>query len=82
MRCYLDDGTQGLPHEAPFDVILVAAGAETVPPAFPEQLAEGGRIIIPIGPDSRQQLMRISRRGELLDREELGSFGFVPLIAD
>src|SRR5215203_3255629 len=42
VRCYLDDGTLGLPAEAPFDVILVAAGAETLPPAYQEQLSDGG----------------------------------------
>jgi len=81
VHCYLDDGTQGLPHEAPFDVVIVAAGAESLPVAYREQLADGGRVIIPIGSDSRQQLMRYTRRGESLDREALGSFGFVPLIA-
>jgi protein-L-isoaspartate(D-aspartate) O-methyltransferase len=82
VRCYLDDGTLGLPQEAPFDAILVAAGAEKLPRAYPEQLADGGRLVIPIGADSHQQMMRYTRRGETFERESLGSFGFVPLIAD
>ena len=43
--CYLDDGTLGLPQEAPFDAIVVTAGAESLPEAYQEQLADGGRLI-------------------------------------
>lgn len=76
----LDDGTLGLPGAAPFDAIIVTAGAETLPPAYQEQLAAGGRLIIPVGPSASQQMMRITRRGERFTRENLGSFGFVPLV--
>ena len=79
---YSDDGTLGLPAEAPFDAIVVAAGAEDLPKAYPEQLAEGGRLLIPIGPPSHQQMVRIMRRGGKLQHEVLGSFGFVPLVSD
>jgi protein-L-isoaspartate(D-aspartate) O-methyltransferase len=82
VHCYLDDGTLGLPPEAPFDAIVVAAGAEDLPKAYPEQLAESGRLLIPIGPPSRQQMVRIMRRGGKLQHEILGSFGFVPLVGD
>ena len=82
MHCYLQDGTLGLPGEAPFDVIVVAAGAADLPKAYPEQLAEGGRLLIPIGPPSRQQMVRIMRRNGNLQHEVLGSFGFVPLISN
>jgi protein-L-isoaspartate(D-aspartate) O-methyltransferase len=78
----LDDGTLGLPPEAPFDAIVVAAGAEDLPKAYPEQLAESGRLLIPIGPPSRQQMVRNMRRGGKLQHEILGSFGFVPLVGD
>ena len=81
VRCVLDDGTLGLPKEAPFDVIIVAAGAKTLPKAYQAQLAEGGRLIIPIGPQSRQQMFRYTRRGNTFERDDLGSFGFVPLIS-
>jgi protein-L-isoaspartate(D-aspartate) O-methyltransferase len=81
VHCYLDDGTLGLPGEAPFDVILVAAGAEALPAPYHAQLAEGGRLVIPIGPPSRQQMYRFIRRGPQFDRESLGSFGFVPLVS-
>lgn len=81
VHCYLDDGTLGLPGEAPFDAIVVAAGAEALPAPYHDQLAEGGRLIIPIGPPSRQQMYRFTRRGIHFDRESLGSFGFVPLVS-
>jgi protein-L-isoaspartate(D-aspartate) O-methyltransferase len=79
-HCHLDDGTLGLPSEAPFNAIIVAAGAETIPDAFQEQLAEGGRLIIPIGPTAHQEMFRLTRRGNEFIQEDLGSFGFVPLI--
>ena len=81
VHCHLDDGTLGLPSEAPFDAIIVAAGAESLPDAFQEQLAEGGRLIIPIGPLAHQQMIRLTRRGNDFIREDLGSFGFVPLVS-
>jgi protein-L-isoaspartate(D-aspartate) O-methyltransferase len=77
---YLDDGTLGLPQEAPFNAIVVAAGAESLPEAYKEQLGEGGRLVIPIGPPAYQQMVRLTRRGDQFDREDLGSFGFVPLV--
>lgn len=80
--CHLDDGTLGLPSRAPFDAIIVAAGAETMPEAFQEQLIEGGRLVIPIGPLAHQQMIRLTRRGSDFIREDLGSFGFVPLVSD
>jgi protein-L-isoaspartate(D-aspartate) O-methyltransferase len=76
------DGTLGLPEEAPFDAIVCTAGAEDLPKAYPEQLAEGGRLLIPIGPPSRQQMVRIMRRDGKLQHEVMGSFGFVPLVSD
>jgi protein-L-isoaspartate(D-aspartate) O-methyltransferase len=82
VHCYLDDGTLGLPQEAPFDAIVVAAGAEDLPKAFPKQLADGGRLLIPIGPPTRQQMVRIMRMGGKLQHEILGSFGFVPLVSE
>ena len=80
VHVYLNDGTLGLPDEAPFDAILVTAGAESLPSAYQEQLADGGRLIIPVGPPASQKMLRITRRGDQFARENLGSFGFVPLI--
>ena len=77
---HLNDGTLGIPAEAPFDVIIVTAGAESLPAAYQRQLADGGRIVIPVGPSESQKMIRISRRGDQFARENLGSFGFVPLV--
>jgi protein-L-isoaspartate(D-aspartate) O-methyltransferase len=74
------DGFEGWPPFAPFDGIIVAAAAYQVPPALLEQLADGGRLIIPVGTDREQQLLRITRRGEKYEREVLGPVTFVPLL--
>jgi protein-L-isoaspartate(D-aspartate) O-methyltransferase len=76
------DGTLGWPEHGPYDAIVVAAGGPEVPPALLDQLAEGGRLVIPIGPDPRNQdLVRVRRRAEGgTVRELLGSVRFVPLI--
>lgn len=81
VHVYRDDGTLGLPEEAPFDVILVTAGAAEIPRAYQEQLADGGRIVMPVGPPARQQMIRLTRQGEHWLREYLGTFGFVPLVS-
>jgi protein-L-isoaspartate(D-aspartate) O-methyltransferase len=82
VHVYWDDGTLGLAKEAPFDAIVVTAGAESIPTAYQEQLADGGRLLIPVGPPSHQQMIRLTRRGDTFERDNLGSFGFVPLVAD
>ncbi len=74
------DGFEGWPGQAPFDAILVAAAPAGVPPALVEQLAPGGRLIIPVGPGSDQVLLRITRTATGLEREELGPVTFVPLV--
>lgn len=76
------DGTLGWPEEAPFDAIIVSAGGPEPPPALKEQLAIGGRMIIPTGAEERQQrLLKIVRSSETdYDEEDLGSVRFVPLI--
>lgn len=74
------DGMLGWPGQAPFDGILVAAAAAAAPRALIDQLAPGGRMIIPLGDHSRQELVRIER-GEQDDvRESLGAVAFVPLL--
>jgi protein-L-isoaspartate(D-aspartate) O-methyltransferase len=81
VRVYLDDGTLGLPQEAPFDAILVTAGAESLPEAYQQQLADNGRLVVPIGPPAYQQMVRLTRRGDRFIQDDLGSFGFVPLVS-
>lgn len=82
VRCA--DGSLGWPEEAPFDAIAVAAGSPQIPSALLEQLAMGGRLIIPVGEDKdSQQLVRAIRRGDdEYDFEELGAVRFVPLIGE
>ncbi len=76
------DGTLGWAEHAPYDAIVVAAGGPDVPKSLLEQLAVGGRLVIPIGPTPRtQELVRVRRTGDrAYTREELGSVRFVPLV--
>lgn len=74
------DGFEGWPPYAPYDGILVAAAAMAVPPALLEQLGNGGRLIMPVGPDREQRLVRVTRRGDAFEREVLGPATFVPLL--
>jgi protein-L-isoaspartate(D-aspartate) O-methyltransferase len=75
------DGTLGWPEAAPFDAILVSAGGPDVPLALIEQLARGGRIAIPVGTSSEQELIRITKsEGGRLRTQNLGPVMFVPLI--
>jgi protein-L-isoaspartate(D-aspartate) O-methyltransferase len=81
VHLYEGDGTLGLASQAPFDAIVVTAGANRLPGPYAEQLADGGRIVIPIGESlGAQSMFRFTRRGEELVSEELGRFAFVPLI--
>ena len=75
------DGSVGLPGAAPFDAILVTAGAPGLPPALLRQLALGGRLVIPVGSGERQRMLRVTREGpEAFVREEFAEFRFVPLL--
>ncbi|MFT6895796.1 MAG: protein-L-isoaspartate(D-aspartate) O-methyltransferase [Paraglaciecola sp.] len=76
------DGTLGWPQHAPFDAIIVAAGGPNVPATLKQQLAIGGRLVIPVGPSLHtQKLLRIRRTGEdEYQQEDLGGVRFVPLI--
>ena len=74
------DGMQGWPGQAPFDGILVAAAPAEIPRKLLEQLNIGGRLIIPIGPPGRQELMRITRTDNGFDYQSLCPVSFVPLL--
>lgn len=74
------DGFQGWSGHAPYDGILLAAAPLAIPEVLFSQLASGGRLIAPVGPEGRQQLMRITRRGDELHKETLGLVSFVPLL--
>lgn len=75
------DGTLGWPANAPYEAICVAAGAPRPPRALLDQLAVGGRLVVPHGPMDLQKLARITRRDEVTyDEEDLGGVRFVPLV--
>lgn len=74
------DGTAGLPEYAPFDAISVAAAAPWVPLPLRRQIADGGRLIIPVGGREEQLLLRLTRRGEISRIEQLSGVRFVPLV--
>ncbi len=81
VRCFLGDGSTGLPHAAPFDRIIVTAGAPAVPPTLVEQLAIGGRLLLPVGDSAKQQMTIIERvsQDSIRHIQEQGDFSFVPL---
>lgn len=74
------DGVLGLPDYGLFETILVTAGADTLPTALYAQLADGGRMIVPVGPSGDQRLMVIRREGDQYTQQTLDAVSFVPLI--
>lgn len=74
------DGTMGLPECGPFDGIIVAAAPTEVPPELLSQLADGGRLVIPVGQDEKQQLRLIRRQGTEFHSENIETVRFVPLL--
>jgi protein-L-isoaspartate(D-aspartate) O-methyltransferase len=84
VRIVEGDGTRGWPGEAPYDAILAAASGSHVPPAWVEQLTDGGRIVMPVGdPGWVQKLVKVTKgpAGKLIT-EDLGAVRFVPLIGE
>ncbi len=79
-RGWITDGSLGVPEEAPYDGILVAAGAPSLPSALGEQLSEEGRLVIPIGNESEQNLEIVSKLNGRLQREVLFGCRFVKLM--
>jgi protein-L-isoaspartate(D-aspartate) O-methyltransferase len=80
VRLIVGDGSEGHPEAAPYDRILVTAGAPAVPETLKSQLAEGGRLVIPVGPAGHQVLTVIDRRGSEYVQHEGEGCVFVPLI--
>lgn len=74
------DGSTGWKSHAPFDGILVAAAPLTVPESLLQQLSVGGRLIVPVGPEGEQELIRFTRREQKIERHSLGPVAFVPLL--
>jgi protein-L-isoaspartate(D-aspartate) O-methyltransferase len=81
VRLKLDDGSIGWTEYAPYDGILVTAAAESVPPALVAQLAPGGRLVIPVGPKSMQELLLITSEDGHVVSERLENVNFVPLVS-
>ena len=76
------DGSLGVPDRAPFDAIACHATAPAAPPALLGQLADGGRLVVPIAADDADMLTVLRRRGEHIEQELIGPCRFVPLIGE
>jgi protein-L-isoaspartate(D-aspartate) O-methyltransferase len=82
-RFFVGDGSKGLALYAPFDGILVTAGAPTIPDTLIKQLKTGGRLVIPVGNKLKQKMLRITKIDkEEFEQEEFDNFSFVPLLGD
>lgn len=81
IKRFYGDGFEGLPTYAPFDKVLITCGAPFVPPKLVEQLKPGGIMVIPVGEDGKQKMLRIKKdaAGTVL-MEEMGDFSFVPML--
>jgi protein-L-isoaspartate(D-aspartate) O-methyltransferase len=77
---FYGDGSKGLPAKAPYDKIIVTAGAPVVPTALTEQLKNNGVLIIPVGDREKQRMVRITKNNDKLVTEEFENFAFVPLL--
>lgn len=82
VRFRVGDGTRGWPEEAPFSAILVTAAAPRVPQSLFSQLAEGGRLVIPVGGRFHQELWRVRKQGGKAVYEHLCPVSFVPLVGE
>jgi protein-L-isoaspartate(D-aspartate) O-methyltransferase len=79
----LGDGTLGWPQQAPFQRIIVTAAAADVPPVLADQLAVGGKMVVPVGDEDRDQaILRVTRSDEGFETEALRDVRFVPLISE
>jgi protein-L-isoaspartate(D-aspartate) O-methyltransferase len=76
------DGSKGYSAKAPYDKIIVTAGAPVVPLALQEQLKDGGTLIIPVGTRDKQKMLKITKPGKQLITEEFDHFAFVPLLGE
>ncbi|MBE9583038.1 protein-L-isoaspartate(D-aspartate) O-methyltransferase [Mucilaginibacter sp. JRF] len=80
---FLGDGSKGIPEQAPYDKIIVTAGAPTVPDVLLQQLKIGGILVIPVGDENSQQMVTILKVGEHdYEKVVLDTFRFVPLVGD
>lgn len=83
IKCFLGDGSVGLPAHAPYDRIIVTAGAPTVPQPLLKQLKKGGTLVIPVGDEKIQKMITVLKISEKeYEQIELDAFKFVPLIGE
>lgn len=81
MKRYFGDGFEGLPSFAPFDKILITCGAPFLPPKLLDQLKKGGIMVVPVGEDGKQKMMRITKAADgSIKEEQMGNFSFVPML--
>jgi len=80
VRIEIGDGSLGRPQDAPFEGIVVTAAAPAVPAALRTQLADGGRLVVPVGSRDRQELLLVVRRGDGFEERRCGPCIFVPLV--
>lgn len=76
------DGSKGYAQESPYDAIMVTAGAPAIPEPLLGQLAEGGRLVVPVGDKQVQTLKRVTRQGDQFIEEDLGGCRFVNLVGE
>jgi protein-L-isoaspartate(D-aspartate) O-methyltransferase len=79
---FYGDGSKGLPSKAPFNKIIVTAGAPVVPSALTDQLAEDGILVIPVGDREKQVMLQIRKKNGQLLKKEFANFAFVPLLGE
>jgi protein-L-isoaspartate(D-aspartate) O-methyltransferase len=82
VELFVGDGSLGVPERAPFDAIAVHATAPAPPPALIDQLADGGRLVVPVSGREADVLMLLRRRGDRVESEEISPCRFVPLIGE
>jgi protein-L-isoaspartate(D-aspartate) O-methyltransferase len=81
IKRFYGDGYQGLPSFAPFDKVIITAGAPFLPPKLVEQVKTGGMLVVPIGEDGLQKMMRYTKQADgSVTEEVLGDFSFVPML--
>jgi protein-L-isoaspartate(D-aspartate) O-methyltransferase len=76
------DGYKGMPEEAPFDGIIVTAGAPRVPRELMSQLAIGGRMVIPVGKEEQTMMLVVRKSEKAFERQACGAFRFVPMLGN
>lgn len=79
---FFGDGSKGIPAKAPYNKIIVTAGAPVVPDALIDQLDEGGILVIPVGDRNKQVMLKITKKNGKLIKEEFDYFSFVPLLGE